>query len=91
MPLLSNLPGISLDFLTLMSTVWNDFALPIGGLLTAIFVGWAWRVDRALEELLLNSAWFPRHRSLGVSHSLGLPSWHQSGYWLDLLFDDVMM
>ena len=58
-PLLSNLPGISLDFLTLMSTVWNDFALPIGGLLTAIFVGWAWRVDRALEELLLNSAWFP--------------------------------
>ena len=58
-PFLSNLPGLGLDFLTLMGTVWNDFALPIGGLLTALFVGWVWRVDQALEELLLNHAWFP--------------------------------
>ena len=58
-PILSNLPGLGLDFLTLMGTVWNDFALPIGGRLTALFVGWVWRVDQALEELLLNDAWFP--------------------------------
>ena len=64
--ILSNVPGIGLDFLTLMSTVWNDFALPIGGLLTAIFVGWVWRVDQALEELLLDRAWFPAVRLWGI-------------------------
>ena len=58
-PLFSRLPGLGLDFLTLMATVWNNFALPIGGLLTALFVGWVWRVDRALEELLVHEAWFP--------------------------------
>ena len=59
---LGNLPGLGIDFLTLMGTVWNDFALPIGGLLTTLFVGWVWRVDQALEELLLDHAWFPaRH------------------------------
>jgi NSS family neurotransmitter:Na+ symporter len=46
-----NLPGIGVDFLTLMATVWNNFALPIGGLLLAIFVGHVWRADKALEEL----------------------------------------
>ena len=64
-PLLTRLPGVQLDFLTLMSTVWNDFALPIGGLLTAVFVGWVWRVDRALDELLLHQAWFPGARLWG--------------------------
>lgn len=58
-PVLTSLPGISMDFLTLMATVWNDFALPIGGFLTALFVGWAWRTDGALKELRLNNAWFP--------------------------------
>ena len=58
-PLLSNIPGVGMDFLTLMATAWNDFALPIGGFCTAIFVGWAWRVDQALEELLREHAWFP--------------------------------
>lgn len=58
-PALTSLPGFRLDFLTLMATVWNDFALPIGGFLTALFVGWIWRVDHALEELLYSHAWFP--------------------------------
>ena len=58
-PVLTSLPGIGMDFLTLMATVWNDFALPIGGFLTALFVGWAWRLDDAIEELRLNNAWFP--------------------------------
>ncbi len=47
----SNLPGVGMDFLSLMATVWNNFALPIGGLLLAIFVGHVWRTDKALEEL----------------------------------------
>ena len=56
---LSDVPGFGMDFLTLMATAWNDFALPIGGFFTAVFVGWAWRVDRALEELMRDNAWFP--------------------------------
>ena len=58
-PLFSSLPGLNLDFLSFMGTVWNDFSLPIGGLLTAVFVGWVWRIDSALEELLSHNAWFP--------------------------------
>jgi NSS family neurotransmitter:Na+ symporter len=61
-PFFSRLPGLNLDFLTLMNIVWSDFALPVGGLLTAIFVGWFWRIDEALEELLAHHAWFPAPR-----------------------------
>jgi NSS family neurotransmitter:Na+ symporter len=50
-PFFSNLPGIGMDFLSLMATIWNNFALPIGGLLVAVFVGWVWKVPAALEEL----------------------------------------
>ena len=56
---LGSLPGLRTDFLSLMATVWNDFALPIGGLLTAVFVGHVWRVDEALTELLADRARFP--------------------------------
>ena len=65
-PLLSDVPGVGMDFLTLMATAWNDFALPIGGFFTAVFVGWAWRVDRALEELMRDHAWFPAPRVWGI-------------------------
>lgn len=58
-PFLTRLPGLGIDFLSLMITAWNDFALPIGGFLTAVFVGHVWRVDRALDELRLEGAWFP--------------------------------
>ena len=64
--LFSQLPGIGLDFQTLMITLWNNFALPIGGLLTAVFVGYVWRVDNALEELLAEHAWFPAPRLWGA-------------------------
>jgi NSS family neurotransmitter:Na+ symporter len=53
------LPGVGMDFLTLMATIWNNFALPIGGLLTAVFVGWVWRADRAIEEVELHGVTFP--------------------------------
>jgi NSS family neurotransmitter:Na+ symporter len=58
-PYLSALPGVGMDFLSLMATVWNNYSLPIGGFLTAIFVGHVWRVDHALEELLAHHASFP--------------------------------
>ena len=56
---LGSLPGLGTDFLSLMGDIWNDFALPIGGLLTAVFVGWVWRVDRAIEEVELHGSPFP--------------------------------
>ena len=61
----SELPGVGMDFQSLMVTVWNDFALPIGGLITAIFVGYVWRIDSALEELLAEQAWFPNTKLWG--------------------------
>lgn len=56
---LSNVPGVGMDFLTLMATVWNNWALPIGGLLISIFVGWVWGADRAIAELTAEGATFP--------------------------------
>ncbi|MEE3202721.1 MAG: sodium-dependent transporter [Acidobacteriota bacterium] len=55
----SDLPVVGGDFLGLMATIWNNFSLPIGGLLTAIFVGRVWRIDQALAELRAEHASFP--------------------------------
>ncbi|MDO8834495.1 MAG: sodium-dependent transporter [Vicinamibacterales bacterium] len=62
---LSQLPGLGMDFLSLMATIWNNFALPVGGLFIAVFVGWAWGVEGALDELRANQAWFPGPRVWG--------------------------
>jgi NSS family neurotransmitter:Na+ symporter len=56
---LCNLPVVEMDFLTLMATVWNNWALPIGGFLIAIFVGWIWGADKAVAELTAEGATFP--------------------------------
>jgi NSS family neurotransmitter:Na+ symporter len=58
-PFFTALPGLGLGFLDLMATIWNNFALPIGGLLVALFAGWVWRVDGALAELQAEGARFP--------------------------------
>ena len=58
----TSLPGLGIGFLDLMVNIWNEFALPVGGCLTAIFVGWIWRTDRALDELRAEGAWFPAPR-----------------------------
>ena len=64
-----SLPGLGTDFLSLMGLIWNNFALPVGGLVTAVFVGWVWRVDRAIEEVELQGTPFPgravRHTPFG--------------------------
>ncbi len=58
-PFFTSLPGLGMGFLDLMALIWNNFALPIGGLFVALFVGWAWRIDGALEELQAEGASFP--------------------------------
>ena len=50
-PLFSHLPGLGIDFLTLMAVVWNNFALPVGGFFIAAFVAWGWRREDVLAEL----------------------------------------
>ena len=51
--------ALSGGFLDLMAIVWNEFALPISGCLTAIFIGWVWRKPGAMGELRAEGAWFP--------------------------------
>ena len=58
-PFFSALPGIGMSFLDLMATVWNEFALPIGGFLLAIFVGYVWRTNNAVAEIAADGAPFP--------------------------------
>ena len=55
----TSVPGLGIGFLDLMVNTWNEFALPVGGCLTAIFIGRIWGVQRALEELRAEGAWFP--------------------------------
>ena len=50
------------SFLGLMAMIWNDYALPLGGFLTAVFVGYVWKTESATEELLANNTWFPYPR-----------------------------
>jgi NSS family neurotransmitter:Na+ symporter len=47
------------NYLGFMATIWNNFSLPIGGLLVAIFVGHVWGVDQAVAELVAEGRWFP--------------------------------
>lgn len=52
-------------FFDLMVTVWNENALPIGGLLISLFVGWKWGARFAGEELRRDGAGFPSPRFWG--------------------------
>lgn len=47
------------DFLGGVDALASDILLPIGGLLTAVFVGWVWGVRPALEELRQGAHAFP--------------------------------
>ncbi|OGU19150.1 MAG: Na+-dependent transporter [Ignavibacteria bacterium GWA2_55_25] len=42
-------------FLDIMSFVFSDLSLPIGGFFIAIFVGWVWGARKASEEILLGT------------------------------------
>lgn len=55
---LTKVPGTGMDFLSLMAVVWNNWALPIGGLLIAVFVGWVWGADKAVAELTAEGSVF---------------------------------
>lgn len=46
------------DFLSLMSFLWGDISLALGGLLLSIYIGWVWGVPNAVEELAKGSGFF---------------------------------
>ncbi len=46
---LTDLPGIGGSFFDLMVNIWNENALPIGGVLICLFVGWRWGVQAEPE------------------------------------------
>lgn len=62
-PFLSKMPVFGADFLTVMATVWNNWALPIGGLLIAVFAGWVWGADKVIAELRAEGGSFPLART----------------------------
>ncbi len=62
-PFLSKMPVFGMDFLTLMAAVWNNWALPVGGLLIAIFAGWVWGADNVIAELKTEGSPFPFARA----------------------------
>lgn len=55
----SALPGIGTDFNTMMQIVWNNYALPIGGFATSLFVAYVLGVVTAKEEFRREGARFP--------------------------------
>ena len=46
-------------FFNLMVTVWNQWALPVGGMLISLFIGWKWGARFAGDELRRDGAGFP--------------------------------
>ena len=48
---LTGLPGFGMDFLSLMAIVIGNYALSLGALLIAVFVGWRWGVKAAIAEV----------------------------------------
>jgi NSS family neurotransmitter:Na+ symporter len=62
-PWLTSIPGIEMDFLTLMFTIFGVFALIVGALLISLFVGWYWGIEKAGEEVRANDGKFPLGRT----------------------------
>lgn len=62
---LSSVPGVGLDFLSLLFTVFGQYALVVGALLISIFVGWVWGIRGAGEEVRANDGRFPLGRTWG--------------------------
>lgn len=53
---LTTLPGLGVSFLDAMDTVFAKYSLTVGGLLLAVFVGWRWGVEPALDEIAFERA-----------------------------------
>jgi NSS family neurotransmitter:Na+ symporter len=61
----SRLPGTTLSFFDLISTLFGDISLSIGSFFIAIFVGWLWGVRRATREIESEGSLFRIRRLWG--------------------------
>ena len=55
----SDLPAVGGTFFDLMVNVWNEGALPVGGMLISLFIGWKWGSRFAGDELRRDGLGFP--------------------------------
>jgi NSS family neurotransmitter:Na+ symporter len=58
-PWLSSLPGVGMDFLSFLFTVFGQYALVIGALLISVFTAYVWGVKPAGDEVRANDGAFP--------------------------------
>ncbi len=63
---LTEVPGVGLDFLSLLFTIFGQYSLVIGALLISIFIAWVWGVKQAGEEVRVNDGRFPLGRTWAV-------------------------
>ncbi|MGK7311327.1 MAG: sodium-dependent transporter [Candidatus Longimicrobiales bacterium M2_2A_002] len=56
---LTLLPGVGLDFLSFLFTIFGQYSLVIGALLISVFIAWVWGVKAAGEEVRANDGKFP--------------------------------
>ncbi len=61
-PALSHLPGVGMDFLSLLFTIFGQYSLVLGALLISLFIAWVWGVRKAGEEVRANDGKFPLGR-----------------------------
>lgn len=63
---LTTMPGVGLDFLSFLFTLFGQYSLVIGALLISVFIAWVWGVREAGEEVRANDGKFPLGRAWGV-------------------------
>ena len=63
---LSTLPGVGLDFLSFLFTIFGQYSLVVGALLISVFIAWVWGVKAAGEEVRVNDGRFPLGRTWSV-------------------------
>lgn len=56
---LTSVPGVGMDFLSFLFTVFGQYSLVVGALLISVFVGWVWGVEAAGAEVRANDGQFP--------------------------------
>jgi NSS family neurotransmitter:Na+ symporter len=60
---LTSLPGVGMDFLSFMFTLFGQYALVVGAFFISIFAGWVWGAQAAAEEVRSNDGKFSLDRT----------------------------
>jgi NSS family neurotransmitter:Na+ symporter len=63
---LTNVPGVGMDFLSFLFTLFGQYSLVIGALLISVFIAWVWGVRQAGAEVRVNDGKFPLGRTWAV-------------------------